>query len=135
MPHTSSVTADESMTLFGASVRLTNFDGGYTVCFESHGNDQDLAPLFEGLPDDACQFTRLGYVVEGSVAFRIGNRTETYAAGEAYFVPPGHTPLQHAGARIVEFSPTPELGDAIGVVTANVRRGRVPRGLTGKREL
>ena len=36
MPHVSPATADESISLFGIDVRLTNFDGGYTVCFESH---------------------------------------------------------------------------------------------------
>ena len=27
-------------------------------------------------------------------------------AGDAYYVPPGHTPVHYAGAEIVEFSPT-----------------------------
>ncbi|HEY7008597.1 MAG TPA: hypothetical protein VH395_06645 [Jatrophihabitantaceae bacterium] len=129
MPHASPATADESISLFGIDVQLTNFDGGYTVCFESHANDQDLGPLFAGLPDGACQFIRLGYVVEGSVAFRIGDRTERYSAGEAYYVPTGHIPIQHAGARIVEFSPTEQLGQAVEVLMANVERGRTPHAL------
>ena len=127
MPHVSPTTADQSISLFGIDVKLTNFDGGYTVCFESHANDQDLGPLFEGLPDGDYQFIRVGYVVEGTVEFRIGDRIETYSAGEAYYVPPGHVPIQHAGARIVEFSPTEQLGEAIGVLMANVERGRTPQ--------
>ena len=130
MPHVSPATADQSISLFGIDVTLTNFDGGYTVCFESHSNDQDLGPLFDGLPDGECQFMRLGYVVEGDVAFRIRDRTETYAAGEAYYVPPGHVPIQHSGARIVEFSPTEALGEAVGVLMANVERGRTPHELS-----
>jgi hypothetical protein len=126
VPHVSPTNAEESISLFGIEVRLTNFEGGYTVCFESHSNDQDLGPLFEGLPDGECQFIRLGYVVEGTVAFRIGDRTETYSAGDAYYVPPGHIPIQHAGARLVEFSPTAPLGEAVGVLMANVERGRTP---------
>ena len=105
MPNVSRDTADESISMFGLDVRLTNFEGGYTVCFESHSSDQDLGPLFEGLPDDECQFRRLGYVVAGTVEFRIGDRTETYTAGDAYYVPPGHVPIHHEGAQIVEFSP------------------------------
>lgn len=132
MPHVSAATADESISLFGIDVRLTNFDGGYTVCFESHSNDQDLRPLFAGLPDGACQFIRLGYVVEGTVAFRIGDRTEIYSAGEAYYVPAGHIPIHQAGARIVEFSPTEQLGEAVGVLMANVERGRTPRTLSSR---
>ena len=127
MPHASRDTAAESVSLFGIDVKLTNFDGGYTVCFESHAHEQDLGPLFEGLSDDSCQFIRLGYVIEGSTAFRIGDRVETYSAGDAYYVPPGHVPIQHRGARLVEFSPTEPLGQAIGVLMANVERGREPR--------
>lgn len=126
MPHVSRDTADESITMLGLDVRLTNFDGGYTVCFESHSSDQDLGPLLEGLPNDECQFPRLGYVVAGTIEFRIGDRTETYTAGDAYYVPPGHVPIHHHGTQIVEFSPTELLGETIGVVMANVDRGRRP---------
>jgi hypothetical protein len=130
MPHVSRDTAAESVSLFGIDVQKADLDGGYTVCFESHSTDQDLGPLLEGLPEGECQFIRLGYVFEGTVTFRIGGRTETYAAGEAYFVPSGHIPIQRRGARIVEFSPTDQLGEAIGVITANVDRGRTPRPLS-----
>ena len=126
MPNVSRESADESISMVGIDVRLTNFDGGDTVCFESHSADQDLGPLFEGLPDDECQFRRLGYVVAGRVEFRIAGRTEIYAAGDAYYVPPGHVPIHHDGAKIVEFSPTESLGETIGVVMANLERGRHP---------
>lgn len=127
MPNASFDTAAESISMLGFDVRLSNLEGGYTVCFESHGTDQDLGPLFEGLPGDECQFLRLGYVLAGTVEFRFGNRTETYTAGDAYYVPPGHVPIHHVGAKIVEFSPTDLLGEAIGVVVANVERGRRPQ--------
>jgi hypothetical protein len=126
MPNVSRESADESISMVGIDIRLTNFDGGYTVCFESHSSAQDLGPLFEGLPDDECQFPRLGYVVDGTVEFRIGGRTEVYTAGDAYYVPPGHVPIHHDGAQIVEFSPTELLGESIGVVMANLERGRRP---------
>lgn len=126
MPNVSRESADESISMVGVDVRLTNFDGGYTVCFESHSSDQDLGPLFEGLPDGECQLRRLGYVVAGTVEFRIGGRTEIYTAGDAYYVPPGHVPIHHDGAQIVEFSPTELLGGTIGVVMANLERGRRP---------
>ena len=126
MPYVSRGTANESITMLGFDVRLSNFDGGCTVCFESHSSDQDLGPLFEGLPNDECQFQRLGYVLAGAVEFRIGDRTETYTAGDAYYVPPGHVPIHHDGTQIVEFSPTELLGETIGVVMANVDRGRRP---------
>ena len=82
--------------------------------------------------DRVCHFIRLGYVIDGAVTYRIGERTETYSAGDAYYVPPGHVPIQHEGARLVEFSPTEELGQAIAVVMANVERGRTPLQLSSR---
>lgn len=124
MPRVSRTTASEKMSLDGLDVSLEHFDGGYTVCFESHTADADLAGLFRGLPNDRCQFARWGYVVTGKVTFRFPDRVETYQAGDAYYVPPGHTPVHHSGAEIVEFSPTAELGEAIGVVMKNLRASR-----------
>ena len=89
---------------------------------EEHGADADLAALFRGLPDDRAQVPRWGYVIDGKVTFRFGDREETYEAGDAYYVPPGHTPVHHAGAELVEFSPTEPLMETIGVVMANVQR-------------
>ena len=52
-------------------------------------------------------------MIRGQVGFRFSDREETYVAGDAYYVPPGHTPVHHAGAEIVEFSPTESLGETI----------------------
>ena len=120
MPKTSKETAAESIEIDGLDERYEHLEGGYSVCFESHTADADLAELFRGLPEDRCQLPRWGYVLKGSVTFRFADREETYRAGEAYYVPPGHTPLHHAGAEIVEFSPTEVLGETMGVVMANL---------------
>jgi hypothetical protein len=123
MPKVSRDTASELFTMAGLEVRLEHLDGGYTVCFESHRADADLAPLLRGLPDDRCNFPRWGYVVEGSVQFRLPDRVESYRAGEAYYVPPGHVPVHSAGSELVEFSPTEPPTAAIGVVVSNLPAG------------
>lgn len=115
-PHT----GPQEMSLEGLDVRLEHLDGGYSVCFESHTADADLAPLFQGLPDDRCQFPRWGYVVEGMITFRLDGGEVTYAAGDAYYVPPGHTPIHYSGAKVVEFSPSDELQETMATVFANV---------------
>jgi hypothetical protein len=120
MPHVSRDTASETIRLDGLEVHLENLDGGYTVCFETHTADTDLAPIFRGLPGNHCDFPRWGYVVQGRVGFRLEGGEELYAEGEAYYVPPGHTPVHYAGAQIVEFSPTEQLGTAMGVAMANL---------------
>jgi hypothetical protein len=121
MPKVSKETASETIALEGLEVQLEHLAGGYSVCFESHTADADLAELFRGLPDDRSQLPRWGYVIEGKVAFRFADREETYEAGDAYYVPPGHTPMHFAGAEIVEFSPTKSLGETIEVVLENLR--------------
>jgi len=121
MPKVSKATASETIAMEGLDVRLENLEGGYSVCFESHTADADLAELFRGLPDDRCQLPRWGYVLTGRVTFRFADREETYEAGDAYYVPPGHTPVHHAGAELVEFSPTDVLGETIPVVMQNLQ--------------
>ena len=92
MPSVSRQSAAESMRMFGLEARLSNLEGGFTVSFETHTSDEDLGPLLEGLPNDECQFVRLGYVVRGTAEFRFGGgRIEIYNAGEAYSVPVGHS--------------------------------------------
>ena len=121
MPNVSRETASERIALEGLDVRLEHLDGGYSVCFESHTADADLADLFRGLPDDRAQLPRWGYVITGKVGFRFADREETYEEGDAYYVPPGHTPVHYAGAEIVEFSPTEILGETIPVVMRNLQ--------------
>ena len=43
-----------------------------------------------------------------------------YEEGDAYYAPPGHTPVFYAGTEIVEFSPTEDLERTIEVVTKNM---------------
>ena len=126
MPKVSRETASQAVTLEGHEIRSEDLDGGYTVCFESHTADSDVADWFRGLPDDRCQVPRWGYVVAGMITFRFADREETYVAGDAYYVPPGHTPVHYAGAEIVEFSPTEPLHETIGVIMGNIEHAGAP---------
>jgi hypothetical protein len=128
MPNVSKETASEKIVFDGLEVRLEHLEGGYSVCFESHTADADLADLFRGLPDDRAQLPHWGYVINGKVGFRFADREETYEAGDAYYVPPGHTPVHYAGAEIVEFSPTGALGETIPVVMRNLQAAGVEVG-------
>ena len=120
MPHASKQTASETEEMEGFEGHYEHFHGGYTVGFESYGADADMAPVFKGLPDDQCQSEHWGYVLNGKIGFRYGDREETYAAGDAYYAPPGHTPILYAGGEVVEFSPTDELGRTMEVVVKNM---------------
>jgi len=128
MPNVSRDTASERVAIEGLDVRLEHLDGGYSVCFESHTADADLANLFRGLPDDRAQLPHWGYVIAGKVGFRFSDHEETYEAGDAYYVPPGHTPVHYAGAEIVEFSPTELLAETMPVVLSNLQAAGVSAG-------
>ena len=121
MPKASKETASESATMEGYEGHFENFDGGYTVGFESYSTDADLAPLYKGLPNDQCQCEHWGYVIKGKVKFTSADgREETFEAGDAYYVGPGHTPAIFDGTQVVEFSPTEEFGRTVEVVMKNV---------------
>ena len=125
MPSASRNTASETIAMEGFEGRYENFEGGYTVGFESYSSDADLADFFRGLTDDRCQRPHWGYVIKGKLAFRYLDREETFEAGDAYYAPPGHTPYLFAGTEIVEFSPTGALEETVAVVTENLRAAGV----------
>jgi mannose-6-phosphate isomerase-like protein (cupin superfamily) len=60
-------------------------------------------------------------VFKGRITFRFADREETYEAGDAYYAPPGHTPVTFEGCEVVEFSPTEELGKTMEVVMGNLQ--------------
>lgn len=99
--------------------RYVDLDG-YTVGYETHKVDIDPAPLFQGLPGDRCQCPHWGVVLQGKVGFRYADHEETFAAGDAYYAAPDHTPLLFAGAEIVEFSPSVELQQTMAVIGQNL---------------
>ncbi|HZO50685.1 MAG TPA: hypothetical protein VFB26_11105 [Gaiellaceae bacterium] len=126
MPKASKQSASEHVQMGPYEGHLEHFDGGYTVAFESYAEDVDATPFFAGLPDDRCQSPHWGYVVRGKVAFRFADREEVYEAGDAYYAPPGHTPVLYAGAEIVEFSPSEDLARTMEVVSRNLEAAGQP---------
>ena len=67
-----------------------------------------------------CQAAHWAYVIAGSLSYKTATGEETFEAGDAYYVAPGHTPILHAGTEVVEFSPTKELQQTMEVVTKNM---------------
>ena len=85
--------------------------GGYTCGLVETAQDADLTPLLQGLPNDQCPCPHWGYVVKGSMWWRYDGREEVIRAGEAFYVPPGHTAGAAAGSEFLVFSPTELLKD------------------------
>jgi hypothetical protein len=122
MPHTSKNSARVELDIADLEGRYVDLDG-YTVAFETYKADVDPASLFAGLPDDRCQCPHWGIVVRGRLTMRFADHEETYQAGDAYYAPPGHTPVVTAGSEVVEFSPTDLLHQTMAVLGANMAAG------------
>ena len=116
MPKVSKATASQVELVEGILAASSEELDGYTVAFESYMADMDPAPVFQGLPDDRCQCPHWGYVIKGKITFRFADRDETYEAGDAYYAPPGHTPVLFGGSEVVSFSPTDEAARMTEVV-------------------
>jgi len=82
---------------------------GYTVTFVSFGEEMDSTPLLKGLPDDLCQCPHWGYVLKGKQTFRFADREEVFEAGDAFYLPPGHTQIAGADSELLLFSPAEDL--------------------------
>ena len=120
MPKASRATASESTVVEGYEGHLEHFTGGFSVAFETYTQDTDLTPFFAGLPDDQCQSPHWGYVLRGKLTYKTAHGEETFEAGDAYYIAPGHTPVLYAGTEVVEFSPTDDLLRTMETVTANM---------------
>jgi hypothetical protein len=81
--------------------------GGMTIAFERLSAGVETAPLYKGLPDDACQSPHWGYLIEGRLrVLSTDGNEESIVAGQAYHLPAGHNVVVEEDALILEFSPT-----------------------------
>jgi hypothetical protein len=94
---------------------------GYTTSFLEIRADVDLAPVLKGLPDDRCTCPHWGYLIKGRMVWTFADHQEVYEAGDAFYVPPGHTPFTEAGSEFVMFSPAEQLAPVEAVMTANMQ--------------
>jgi hypothetical protein len=79
--------------------------------FFTLGAGTDIAPLLQGLEDDACQAPHWGYVVTGSLVVTYTDGTaEQCVAHDLFHWPPGHSVRVVEDAEVVLFSPQDEHG-------------------------
>ena len=68
-----------------------------TVSFVTIKQSHSLAPLLRGLPGDSCQCPHWGYLLAGKITVSYADREETYQAGDAFYMTPGHVPVMADG--------------------------------------
>jgi hypothetical protein len=94
---------------------------GHNIDFVTFKATIDGAPLLKGLPNDECQCPHWGYVIKGEVGYTINGVEETFKQGDAFYIPPGHTPSGTAGAELVQFSPSDLLAVTVATMERNMQ--------------
>ena len=105
MAKVSRTTAEQVKDYGVAEDRISTADG-YTMGFTTIREAQDLAFAFEQLPGKHCSCPHWGYVTRGRLIFTFSDRVEECVAGDAFYMPPGHTPAADADSEFVMFSPS-----------------------------
>lgn len=78
-------------------------------------------PLLKGLPGDRCSCPHWGYLFKGKITYRFADHDEVFEAGDAFYVPHGHTPIVEEGTEFVQFSPSRELQTVTDVMMKNAQ--------------
>lgn len=118
MPKTNRAT--EELTDYGPVAETSADLDGYTVQFTHFKVDMDGAPLLKGLPNDRCQCPHWGYVEKGSISFGFDDHVEVFEAGDAFYVPPGHTNAISADSDVLMFSPADLLAETVAAMSRNM---------------
>jgi len=112
MPKVSKESATDLQDAGVAKIWQDDADG-YQISFISVLEDADMAGLLKGLPNDQCPCPHWGYVLKGQITFTSApDKSETFEAGDGFYVAPGHTPAATAGTEFLLFSPA-ELGHEV----------------------
>ena len=85
----------------------------------------DIAPLLQGLRDDACDAVHWGYLARGTalVTYTDGS-TERCSTGDVFFWPAGHSVRIEEDAEIVMFSPAAAHGRVLDHIAAQLASAR-----------
>ncbi len=90
----------------------------------SLGAGTDIAPLLEGLEEDACQAPHWGYVLAGEVVVTYTDGSEETCSGSDLFHwPPGHSVRVVEDAELILFSPQVAHGQVMDHMRARMGLG------------
>jgi len=83
----------------------------------------DVTPFLKGLPNDRDPCPHWGVLLKGQMRVIVDGKEEVVKAGEAYYMPPGHTAIVEAGSEGWEFSPNEKMRKTMEVVMRNFEKG------------
>ncbi|HKE64447.1 MAG TPA: cupin domain-containing protein [Micromonosporaceae bacterium] len=121
MAKASSATAGRTAD-YGVAIDRSSQLDGYTVSFVTITKSHDLGPMLASLPSGNCSCPHWGYVLSGRVVVRYADHQETFEAGDAFYMPPGHAPEAEQGTELIQFSPTEQLAEVEAAIAAAAGR-------------
>ena len=113
-------TASETVQVEGYEGHIENFDGGYTVAFETYTAGRRPHAVLRGATRRPVPGRGLRLRDQGQGHVPLGDGRRDVRDRRRYSVGPGHTPVLYAGTEVVEFSPTEELQQTLEVVSKNM---------------
>ena len=119
MPKVSKTSATKVQDIGIGEVR-EDVAGGYEFSFLDLREESDMAPFLKGLPDDRCTCPHWGYVMSGQITFTFADHIEVFEAGDAFYVPPGHTPATAGETEVLFISPEEESARVNEVIQRNM---------------
>jgi len=81
----------------------------------------DVTPFLKGLPKDRDPCPHWGILLKGQMRVIFDGKEEIVKAGEAYYMPPGHTAIVEGGSESWEFSPNDKMQKTMEVVMRNFK--------------
>ncbi len=88
--------------------------GGMTVAYNEIPAGTDMSPLLKGLKNDSCQCPHWGYILEGELLMKYDDgKEDNLAAGDVFYMQPGHTGITKKDTKLIDFSPESELKEVM----------------------
>jgi hypothetical protein len=122
MPKLSKDSAPNVQDIEGLAIDRNGGLDGTTVNFVTIRQRHSLAPLLRELPGDRCPCPHWGYLLAGKITVSYADHEETYQAGDAFYMTPGHVPAAEAGTELIQFSPKDQLAETLGAMKTNAQR-------------
>jgi hypothetical protein len=110
----------------GVVVARSKEAGGYTINLVRIIESQDITPLLASLSQGKCMCPHWGYVLSGRVVVRYDDgREEATEAGDAFYMPAGHTSWKaDAGTELVQFSPSDLLAEVEAAIAEAMQKAQ-----------
>lgn len=97
--------------------------GEMNVAFEGFPSGMDTRPL-RGLARRPLPMPSLGVLLKGRLKILYASGEEVIAAGQAYYLPPGHNVVVEEDCELVEFSPRHDYERTMQAVARNMEAAR-----------